>query len=183
MQDYQEKYPDMVVVLPTTANIGMARNAKRCTGACSGDYIALCDGDDYWTDTYKLQKQAKFLESHPDYSLCFNAIMLFYEDEKEYLPHTEQLLLNKDTLTIEDLIKTNLIGNFSCCMYRTDTVQKLPDELFDICTWDWMFNMACSRLGKKRWVSSATGCLFIEYVHMESGAANHMLTSVRLWSP
>lgn len=74
--------------------------------------------------------------------------MLYYDDEKKYVPHTEQLMLNKDTLAIEDLIETNFLGSFSCCMYRTDTVRKLPDGLFDIYTWDWMFNMACSRLGK-----------------------------------
>ena len=148
MQEYTERHPDIFILLPPNANMGVTKNIKRCLDACSGDYIAFCEGDDYWIDRYKLQKQMEFLESHPGYSLCFNAIMLYYENEKKYVPHTEQLMLNKDTLTIEDLIKTNVIGNFSCCMYRTDTVRKLPDELFDICTWDWMFNMACSRLGK-----------------------------------
>jgi glycosyltransferase involved in cell wall biosynthesis len=148
MQEYTERHPDIFILLPTAANMGVTKNIKRCLDACSGDYIAFCEGDDYWIDRYKLRKQMEFLESHSDYSMCFNAIMLYYEDEKKYVAHTGQLMLTRDTLTIEDLIKTNVIGNFSCCMYRTDTVRKLPDELFDISTWDWMFNMACSRLGK-----------------------------------
>ena len=148
MQEYTDKHPDIFTLLPPAANMGVTRNIKRCLDACSGYYIAFCEGDDYWIDRYKLQKQMEFLESHPGYSMCFNAIMLYYEDVKKYVPHTGQLMLTRDTLTIEDLIKTNFIGNFSCCMYRSDTVQKLPDELFDIHTWDWMFNMACSRLGK-----------------------------------
>ena len=148
MTEYAEAHHGVFVLLPPTTNMGVTRNIKRCLDACSGDYIAFCEGDDYWFDRYKLQKQMEFLESDPDYSLCFNAIMMCYEAEGRYVPLAEQLLLNKDTLTIEDLIEANYIGNFSCCMYRADTVRRLPAALFDILTWDWMFNMACSRLGK-----------------------------------
>ena len=158
MQEYAERHPHIFILLPPAANMGVTRNIKRCLDACSGDYIAFCEGDDYWIDSYKLQKQMEFLESHPGYSLCFNAIMLYYDDEKKYVPHTGQLMLARNTFAIEDLIKNNFIGNFSCCMYRTDAVRKLPDELFDIDTWDWMFNMACSRLGKigfiRDWMSA-----------------------------
>lgn len=157
MEEYAEKHPGTFILLPPTANMGVTKNIKRCLDACSGDYIAFCEGDDYWIDRYKLQKQMEFLESHPGYSMCFNAIMLYYENEKGYLPHTEQFRLDKDTLTIDDLIEFNVIGNFSCCMYRTDTVHKLPAKLFDIYTLDWMFNMVCSRLGKigfiRNWMS------------------------------
>lgn len=148
VQDYQEKYPDKVVVLPTTANIGMARNAKRCLGACSGDYIVFCDGDDYLTDTYKLQKQLEFLESHSDYALCFNAVMLYFEDENRYAPHSGQLLLKKNTLTTADIIENNCIGSACSCMHRASIVRKLPEGIFDNLFGDWMFNMACGRLGK-----------------------------------
>ena len=43
-----------------------------------GKYIALCDGDDYWTDPYKLQKQVDFLENNPEFSLCFHNVMVSY---------------------------------------------------------------------------------------------------------
>ena len=148
LQQYAEKNPGVFVLLPAAANMGVTRNIKRCLAACSGQYIAFCEGDDYWLDCYKLLKQSEFLESHPAYSLCFNGIVLHYESGNSYVLHYDQAALTKNTLTTEDLIESNFIGNFSCCMYRADVVRALPQALFTMCTWDWMFNMACSRLGK-----------------------------------
>jgi hypothetical protein len=132
--------------------MGIPKNVKRCLGACSGDYIAFCEGDDYWTDTHKLQKALEFLESHPDYSVCFNAVVMYYESENRYAPHPGQSFLGKDTLTTEDLIEANNICGFSSCMYRASIVRNLPEGIFDIYTVDWMFNMACGRLGKIRFI-------------------------------
>jgi glycosyltransferase involved in cell wall biosynthesis len=147
-QAYQEKYPDIFILLPPAANMGMSKNVKRCLDACSGDYIVICDGDDYLTDTYKLQKQLEFLESHPDYALCFNAVMLYFEDENRYAPHSGQLLLKKNTLTTADLIENNCIGSACSCMHRASIVRKLPEVIFDNYLGDWVINMACGRLGK-----------------------------------
>ena len=69
MHTYQEKHPDIFMLLPPRANMGITKNIKRCLDACTGSYIAFCEADDYWTDTYKLQKQLEFMESHPEYSL------------------------------------------------------------------------------------------------------------------
>jgi glycosyltransferase involved in cell wall biosynthesis len=90
----------------------------------------------------------EFLEKHPDYSMCFSSFMIFYQEENKFLPFRDQTLLEKDVITTEDLIQKNYIGNFSCCMYRTSVVRKLPIEIFDVFTVDWMFNMACGEIGK-----------------------------------
>lgn len=147
-QEFQDKYPGLVSLLPPEPNLGITKNLKRCLDACSGEYIAICEGDDYWTDEYKLQKQKNFLVSHQDYAMCFSAIMIYYEHRNRYEPHHGQLLFDKNTLKPEDLIEQNHIGNFSCCMYRTTIIRLLPPTIYDIFTVDWMFNIACSRLGK-----------------------------------
>jgi glycosyltransferase involved in cell wall biosynthesis len=148
IEEFQQKYPTVIIVLPPDKNLGITKNLQRCLNACSGKYIAICEGDDYWTDESKLEKQKDLLEIRKDYSMCFSAILLYYEEKNLAMPHHAQSLLTKDAITIEDLIENNCIGNFSCCMYRTDIVKKLPQGIYDLNVDDWIFNMACSQFGK-----------------------------------
>ena len=85
IREYETKYPDIIKPLLQTENqfsrgsrgIMMRRfNFPRARGK----YIALCEGDDYWTDPRKLQKQVDFLETHEDVSLCFHNALMVYED-------------------------------------------------------------------------------------------------------
>lgn len=70
----------------------------------SGRYIAWCDGDDYWTDPLKLQKQVDFLEANPDCSLCFHRAMLLKGDKLELQPIPDKVDL--DHVQFEDLLST-----------------------------------------------------------------------------
>ncbi|MEC5157859.1 glycosyltransferase family 2 protein [Chryseobacterium sp. MP_3.2] len=71
----QKKIPDNVTIKYTKHKInkGAVSNFSWAVAQASGKYIALCEGDDYWIDSLKLQKQINFLEGNEDYSLCFTA--------------------------------------------------------------------------------------------------------------
>lgn len=71
--DYQKKYPDKIKLLLNEKNIGMMLNSIQTFSACKGKYLALLEGDDYWIEHYKLQKQVDFLEAQPEYSMVFTA--------------------------------------------------------------------------------------------------------------
>lgn len=70
--DYADRYPEKIRVITADMNVGVKANGQRVRSACRGKYIALLEGDDYWTDPLKLQKQVDFLEANPDYSLCYH---------------------------------------------------------------------------------------------------------------
>ena len=73
IREYEAKYPDIIKPIYQKENqyskgvrVSLVYNYSRVRGK----YVALCEGDDYWTDPYKLQKQVDFLEAHPDYVMC-----------------------------------------------------------------------------------------------------------------
>ena len=87
IREYEAKYPDIIRPIYQTENqhskgvrISVVFNYSRA----QGKYIALCEGDDYWIDPSKLQKQVDFLEAHPEYSLCgHNSYRLFCQSGKK----------------------------------------------------------------------------------------------------
>lgn len=81
IREYAEKYPDIIKpILETENQFTKGTLGKIMDDASKGKYIAFCEGDDYWTDPLKLQKQVDFLESHPDCSLCFHNAIMHWED-------------------------------------------------------------------------------------------------------
>lgn len=70
--EYAKKYPNIIRVITADYNVGSRANGRRCIQACRGKYMAICEGDDYWIDPLKLQKQVDFLENHPECSMCFH---------------------------------------------------------------------------------------------------------------
>jgi hypothetical protein len=68
--DFQRRYPKRIVLLLREGNIGAIRNFAETITVCHGQYLAILEGDDYWTCTNKLQRQVDFLDSHPDWAIC-----------------------------------------------------------------------------------------------------------------
>ena len=82
--DYAQKYPDIIIPVIETENQWSKGGLKHIINIMNnrfriGKYIAFCEGDDYWTSPDKLQTQIDFLESHPDYSMCFHSAVKKYE--------------------------------------------------------------------------------------------------------
>ena len=84
IREYAEKYPDIIKPIYETENQyskhdGTLRRIMDAAMHPGSKYVASCEGDDYWTDPDKLQKQVDFLESHPDYSMCCNLTKVYDE--------------------------------------------------------------------------------------------------------
>ena len=82
IREYELKYPNIIKPIYQTENQyqkGVAIGATYLYPRVQGKYIAECEGDDYWTDPFKLQKQVDFMEQHPDYGLCYSKVKMHYE--------------------------------------------------------------------------------------------------------
>jgi RimJ/RimL family protein N-acetyltransferase/glycosyltransferase involved in cell wall biosynthesis len=77
--DYAAKYPGKFKLLLHEKNVGALNNQQQVLAHCEGKYIAMCEGDDYWTDPLKLQKQVDFLEKNKDYGLVHANINIYHQ--------------------------------------------------------------------------------------------------------
>lgn len=161
LREYADKYPDIIFPIIEKENQYSKRNgslkrvmktAREITGA---KYIALCEGDDYWIDPFKLQKQVNFLELHPDYSMCCTNFYNEYSDKSRKLSkyHT---LKSKD-LKIEDIIINGglYISTASIC-YRYQLAKNLPYEDKNLTIGDHPLQIYLAYIGKIKLLEDIT---------------------------
>lgn len=135
--------------LDNTSNRGITKNYQRGFSACTGNYVAVLEGDDYWISPTKLQRQSDFLDCHWECNLCSVNYFVYEEDIAHFYPRTA-IGNGHRLIGARDLIADNLVGNFSTCMYRKSALDELPQALYEIKSYDWIVNIcvACqSQIG------------------------------------
>ena len=150
IERYAERYPDVVVPLRHAERKGVVHNFIDTAKALSTEYVAVCEGDDYWTDPYKLQKQVDALEAHPEAAVCFHPVTVHWEDGA--FPDSEfpspSYRFHKNVLELSDLLRRNFIQTNSV-MYRW-RYHAVPFEGFpdDILPCDWFLHLLHAQMGK-----------------------------------
>lgn len=117
IREYTDKYPDKIVSILQTENQysqGIDIN-KIMSKYLKGKYIASCEGDDYWTDPYKLQKQYDFLQQNPDFSGCYHNIVELNNKEKQI---TSIEFPYKEEFEVEQKLNAKLQGQTASAFYR-----------------------------------------------------------------
>ena len=127
LKQYNRDYPGLFKLLMQKENqrskFGGGMNPRFNYPRAQGKYIALCEGDDYWTDPLKLQKQVDFLEENKEFSLCFTRANILKEGKLKIHP----LPFNKTVFKGEDLLKTY---NFICTttvFFKANVFKNLPE--------------------------------------------------------
>lgn len=143
---YKDKHPDIITLILQEENVGVSKNWFDMVSTPKSKYIAFCDGDDYWTDPYKLQKQVDFLENNPDYAICYHPVEYLYADPKPKRIFDETYRESETTYT-RDLIRNNYISTVSCVL-RRDYIENIPSWFKDVIPLDWPLLILAS-FGKK----------------------------------
>jgi glycosyltransferase involved in cell wall biosynthesis len=153
IKEYARNYPEIIhPVLQEHNQWSRGENISKLFiyPLIRGEYVAFCEGDDYWTDENKLQKQADFLDNHPDFAVCFHPVRIKWENRSckgELFPHPS-FRFNKEVLDLQDLLKHNFIQTNSVLMrwrFHKESVELIPDKIMPA---DWFIFLLHAELGK-----------------------------------
>ena len=138
-------------------NWGGTKNIKFLSEQATGEYIAYLDGDDYWTDINKLQKQIDFLDANPDYVMTFTGHWIKYKDGS-YAPDKPHLWLcatrQSEDITTETLLNGNWIS-YGRVWRNINSLIK--DWMMDSPFMDWPMNYELSKFGKIQYLDFPSG--------------------------
>ncbi|MEI6056470.1 MAG: glycosyltransferase [Lentisphaerota bacterium] len=142
VQEYAKKYPELITAILQKENQfskGINIPATYVRPKARGKYLALCEGDDFWTDPLKLQKQVDFLEANPDYSICFTKVASMKDgkivDNDLYDKYYKGILGDRTEFFFEDILTRCFIQTCTVVI-RKDSI-RFRDWINDLAFGDW----------------------------------------------
>ena len=140
-EQFVKQYENIIRLLPSERNLGMMPNFIRTLQACTCKYIALCEGDDYWTDPYKLQKQVDFLEKNSTFSGVFHNVLIKNENSDHNLISTA---IQEGIYTQHDIYVNNVVPTLSLVFRNKIT---FPQWLGKVSLGDWYLHILNTNKG------------------------------------
>jgi glycosyltransferase involved in cell wall biosynthesis len=162
---------EKIKYINNSKNIGMQPNFILAYNHCKGKYIAECEGDDYWTDPYKLQKQVDFLESNPEYAITFHKVKIYNEIKEKFEEDTLNTFTN-ETTTLNDLLRGNYIRTVSTVFRNSRKLASLIEKLNDVTPGDWLVFIVTASTGKIRYINQEMAVYRVSYVGVWSTIDN-----------
>ena len=155
---YQKNNPDKIRIFLSkkplndgkSGRLNFVRNLK----ACRGEYVALLDGDDYWTAPHKLQKQVDFLDDNPRYAICFHDAIRMYENgsQRPWLYPGGK----KEVYSLADLAAGNFIPTCST-MFRNRLFSEFPGWYYEVSMGDWPLHIINAHYGDVGYIDEVMG--------------------------
>ncbi|WP_295231676.1 glycosyltransferase family 2 protein [uncultured Chryseobacterium sp.] len=153
----ENKIPINITVCYTkhTENKGMMRNFEWALNQATGKYIAICEGDDYWTDPLKLRKQVSFMEANPDFTMCFHKVDITMSDENDFFSYK---LPDSDILYLNDIVKNHYIPTCSL-VYRNHMFPNgFPNWFSSSISGDIPLEVLLASKGKTKYLTDVMAC-------------------------
>lgn len=154
--DYASRYPDVVKPLFHAKNLGPGANSCACLAACTGEFIAALEGDDYWTDPNKLRLQVAALRARPDCMLCFHDAETFDSDDnsvlwtfgEKYAHILPPVGALPQAYTQEDIARLGWFMPTASILLRASSLPKpLPDWLSKVLSGDYTLQLLSTAHG------------------------------------
>ncbi len=148
LNGYKNKYPGKIKLFLPERNIGMMQMDIATWKMCTGNYLALLNGDDYWTDENKLQIQFDFLEENPDTVMCFHQVLVENETDGSSF---KTVYLEKDNI----LPVESLLYGYNPVMTPSVMIKNvfpIPDWFSDLPYGDMPLYLMLAQLGKIRYI-------------------------------
>lgn len=145
---YAAKYPDRIRLVTSSGNVGWRANYRRTFEACRGKYVAYLDGDDWWCDPHKLQRQVDLLEADPACGMCYTRASNFWQaddrtepDHPDHYTDFDRLLCSLTIANCATLARRELIARY----YAEVRPEEHPEWKTDDAPM-WLWFAACSRI-------------------------------------
>ena len=157
VREYQTRFPDRIRTLFPPENLGFAGNGifAKLLQELRGIYVAVLDGDDYWTSSAKLQKQADFLDAHPECAMCFHNVTILWQDasqESEVFNPPAQSRIS----TLADLLERQFIA-YCSVMFRGGVLGQLPSWFYQTTATDWVLHVLNAQRGSIGYLDDIMG--------------------------
>jgi glycosyltransferase involved in cell wall biosynthesis len=144
IQSYKEQYPELIRIIPRDENLGIIANFLQTIRECKSKYVAFLEGDDYWTDDDKLQKQVDLLEKFPGIAICFHPVKVKNQQTGELKKMKK--IQNRQLTTTKDILSYNYIQTCSV-VFRNLNQGVFPDWIQRQFMGDWPIHILNSLNG------------------------------------
>jgi glycosyltransferase involved in cell wall biosynthesis len=145
VREYAARHPDRIRTFLPERNLGVEGIWPQAARRCRGEYVAILEGDDYWTAADKLARQVTLLDARPGWSSCFHRATLFHDGGGlPSRPATPSF--DREVFELDDLVRACFIP-FLTVMFRREALATVPDWVFSYAWFDWLFHIYCARRG------------------------------------
>ena len=168
IREYAERYPDLIKPIFETENQYSKHDGslgRIVNSACVGKYIAMCEGDDYWIDPYKLQKQVDFLEANLLYSACAHQSQVIGKGNGLFMTNVP------DKIEMKHLLSRSRLFHTASFIYRSVPIKNLPQIERSVLSGDKLLFLKCVSIGPIKYMDDVM-CVYRKH---DTGASSTVL--------
>lgn len=153
-------------------NVGLIRNFANVVNRCKGEYIAILDNDDYWTDKDKLKRQVDFLDANGEYVICHHPVHLLMDDkiEKDHIRHLPSVT-NIKHLAVGNYLRTCSI------LWRSSASESFPESYYKSTVYDYFYFML---IAKKGLIKRIDNVMAVYRIHNQSDWATQTDQDIKI---